>query len=328
MMRNIRRWLTVVAALSIVLLAMPAHAQTPAYPARPVTLVVTVPPGGAADFTARLIGAKMGESLGQQVVILNKGGASGTIATDFVAKSKPDGYTLLLNAISTHGIGPHLFAQLPYDPVKDFAPIGLAAKIPLVMVVHKDVPASSVADVVALARKDPGKLSFATPGKGGAPHLAAELFMAATGARLLHVPYKGSGPAVIDLSEGRVDMMFDGVPAFSAHLKSGKLRALAANSAERNPTLPDVPTFAELGYKGLEVDLWYGLVAPAGTPPPIVERLNAELQKALATNAVKDGFEGQSILPGGGTAGAFAAFMAAELERWGKTVKAAGIEPE
>lgn len=307
--------------------AAPAMAQE-AYPSRPVQLVVTVPPGGAADFTARLVGAEIAKGLGQPVVIQNRAGASGTIASDFVAKSKPDGYTILLNAISTHGIGPSLFKQLPYDPVKDFAPIGLVASIPLVLVVHESVKARSVAELVALAKAAPGKLSFATPGKGGAPHMAAELFMQATGTRMLHVPYKGSGPAVIDLVEGRVSIMFDGVPAFSTGLAAGKLVPIAANAATRNRLLPDVPTFAELGFAGMDVALWYGLVAPAGTPRPVVERLNAELAKALASEAVKEGFARQSIDPGGGSPEDFARFMSAEVARWAKVVETAGIEKE
>ena len=305
-----------------------ACAEEASYPSRPITLVVTVPPGGAADFVARLVGAKMAEALGQAVVIQNKGGASGTIATEGVSKAKPDGYTLLQNAISTHGIGPHLFAQLPYDPVMDFAPIGLIAKIPLVLVVHKDVAAKSVADVIALAKAQPGKIAYASPGKGGAPHLTAELFRSLTATELLHVPYKGSGPAVADLSEGRVHMMFDGIPAFLPFIQAGTLRPIAAASTARNRLLPDLPTFQELGYSGMDVALWYGLMAPAGTPQPIVERLNAELNKVLNLPAVRDAFAAQSVDAAPGTAAAFASFMQSETNRWGKVVKEAGIQPE
>ncbi|MFM9939489.1 MAG: Bug family tripartite tricarboxylate transporter substrate binding protein [Hyphomicrobiaceae bacterium] len=307
---------------------LPAAAQAPAYPNRPIQLVVTVPPGGAADFVARLIGGRLQETLGQPIIVVNKGGAGGTIATDFVAKSKNDGYTLLLNAISTHGIGPHLYKSLPYDPNKDFAPIGLVAQIPLIMTIHKDVPAKSVADVIALAKSQPGKIAYASPGKGGAPHLTAELFKLVTSTDLLHVPYKGSGPAVIDLAAGRVQIMFDGVPALKPHLDSGALRALAAASDKRNPLLPELPTFQELGFKGLEVSLWYGLVAPAGTPDAILVQLNGELQKALAHPQVTDGFSKQAVNAAPGTPAQFAAFMRDEQERWGKVVKAAGIEAD
>lgn len=303
-------------------------AQSETYPSRTIQLVVTVPPGGAADFVARLVGAKLGDGLGQSVIVVNKGGASGTIATESVAKAKPDGYTLLQNAISTHGIGPHLFKQLPYDPQKDFAPIGLIAQIPLVMVAHASVPAASVAELVALAKSQPGKISYASPGNGGAPHLSAELFKQLSGTDLLHVPYKGSGPAVVDLSEGRVQVMIDGLPALLPHVLSGKLKPLAAASAQRNKLLPEIPTFAELGYKGMEVALWYGLVAPAGTPEPIVERLNAELQKVLALAEVKEAFAKQSVDAAPGSPAEFRDFMRSESERWGKVVKAAGIQPE
>lgn len=320
--------------IGLIALAMtaigPASAQTSptSYPNRPIQLIVTVPPGGAADFVARLIGGRIAETIGQPIVVVNKGGAGGTIATDFVAKSKNDGYTLLLNAISTHGIGPHLYKSLPYDPNKDFAPIGLVAKIPLIMTVHKDVAAKSVADVVALAKSQPGKIAYASPGKGGAPHLTAELFKLVTGTDLLHVPYKGSGPAVIDLAAGRVQVMFDGVPALKPHLDSGALRALAAASEQRNKLLPDLPTFQELGFKGLEVSLWYGLAAPAGTPDDILQKLNGELQKALAHPQVLDGFAKQAVDTAPGTPAQFAAFMSDEQERWGKVVKAAGIEAD
>ncbi len=322
-----------IAALAVLLISMttsirPVTAQEAAYPNRPITLVVTVPPGGAADFVARLIGAKLAEALGQAIVIQNKGGASGTIATEGVAKAKPDGYTILQNAISTHGIGPHLFAQLPYDPVKDFAPIGLIAKIPLVLVVHQDVPAKTVADVIALAKAQPGKLAYASPGNGGAPHLTAELFRSLTGTNILHVPYKGSGPAVADLSEGRVQMMFDGLPAFLPFIQSGKLRPIASAAPERNKLLPELPTFDELGLKGMHVALWYGLVAPAGTPAPIVERLNTELNKVLALPAVREAFAKQSVDAAPGTPAEFAAFMQSEMDRWGKVVKDADIKPE
>jgi tripartite-type tricarboxylate transporter receptor subunit TctC len=325
-----RATLRLFAMIGALLTGIPTvSAQTEAsYPTRPIQLIVTVPPGGAADFVARLVGGKLAEQLGQSVIVVNKAGASGSIATDFVAKAKPDGYTLLQNAISTHGIGPHLIKQLPYDPVKDFAPIGLIAQIPLVMVVHDSLAAKSVKDLVALAKAAPGKISYASPGNGGAPHLSAELFKLTTGTNLLHVPYKGSGPAVIDLSEGRVQVMIDGLPALLQHVNSGKLRPIAAASLKRNPLLPNVPTFAELGLSGMEVALWYGLAAPAGTPDPIVKRLNAELQKVLALPAVTEAFAKQSVEAAPGTPEQFRDFMLAELARWKNVVDKAGIQPE
>jgi tripartite-type tricarboxylate transporter receptor subunit TctC len=298
------------------------------YPNRPIQLVVTVPPGGAADFVARIVGAKLGDALGQPVVTSNRGGAGGTIAAGAVAKSDPDGYTLLLNTITTHGIGPHLYANLPYDPVKDFAPIILVAKLPLIMTVNADLPAQSVNDVIALAKARPGQLAFASAGNGGAPHLAGELFKSLTGTDLLHVPYRGSGPAVVDLVAGRIAIMFDAVPSLLPFITAGKLRVLAAASPERHRLLPDIPTFAELGYPKMDIALWYGIAAPADTPRSVVQRLNTELVKILGLPDIRKSFADQGADIKGGTPEDFAAFMHAEQTRWGAVVKQAGIKPE
>src|SRR3954468_24326375 len=279
------------ALLAVFLLAASAALAQSDYPGRPLRLLVTVPPGGAADFIARLIGAKLAESLGQPVVVENRAGASGTIAAEAVARAPPDGYTLLQNSITTHGIGPHLFDKLPYDPVKDFAPVSGLALLPLIMAVNADVPAKTVPELIALAKRQP--LNFASSGNGGAPHMAAELFKSVTGAPIVHVPYKGSGPAVTDLVGGRVQIMFDAAPSLIQHVRSGKLRVLAAASAERNPLLPDVPTFAELGYPQVDVSLWYGLLAPAGTPRPLIDRLNRDVAKALDSAEVKERLQAQ-----------------------------------
>jgi len=298
------------------------------YPNHPLQLVVTVPPGGAADLVARLIGAKLGEALGQTVVISNRGGAGGTIAAAAVAKSDPDGYTLLLNTIATHGIGPHIYANLPYNPAKDFAPVILVAKLPLIMTVNADLPAQSVKDVIALAKARPGELSFASAGNGGAPHLAGELFKSLTGTDLLHVPYRGSGPAVVDLVAGRIAIMFDAAPSLLPFITAGKLRVLAAASPERHRLLPDIPTFAELGFPGMDIALWYGIAAPAGTPQPIVQRLNAELLKILDMSDIRKSLTEQGADIKSGTPEDFGAFMRAEQARWGVVVKQAGIKPE
>src|SRR3954466_1743811 len=271
-------------------IAPPALAQGE-YPNRPIRLIVTVPPGGAADFIARLIGAKLAESLGQPVVVENRAGASGTIAADAVAKAPPDGYTLLQNSITTHGIGPHLFDKLPYDPVKDFAPVSGLALLPLIMAVNADVPAKTVPELIALAKRQP--LNFASSGNGGAPHMAAELFKSVTGAPLVHVPYKGSGPAVADLVGGRVQIMFDAAPSLIQHVRSGKLRVLAAASAERNRLVPEAPTFAELGQPQIAVSLWYGMLAPAGTPRPVIDKLNGAIGKALASPEIVERLHAQ-----------------------------------
>jgi tripartite-type tricarboxylate transporter receptor subunit TctC len=298
------------------------------YPNRPIQLVVTVPPGGAADFVGRLIAAKLADALGQSVVITNRGGAGGTTAAAAVAKSDPDGYTLLLNTIATHGIGPHIYTNLPYDPVKDFSPVILIAKLPLIMAVNADVPAQSVKDLIAQAKARPGELSFCSAGTGGAPHLAGELFKSLTGTELLHVPYRGSGPAVVDLVAGRITMMFDATPSLLPFITAGKLRALAAASPQRHRLLPDVPSFAELGYPGMDIALWYGVAAPGGTPAPIVQRLNAELIKILSTPDIRKSLTEQGADVQGGTPEEFVAFMRNESARWGTVVKRAGIKPE
>ena len=308
--------------------ALTSAARAQDYPNRPITLVVPVPPGGAADFIARTVGQKLSEAVGQPVVISNRGGASGTIASDNVAKAPADGYTILLNSITTHGIGPHLITNPPYDPVKDFAPVVLVAKLPLIMTVHAAHPMKSVPDVIAHAKANPGKLSFASSGTGGAPHLAGELFKNVTGTSMLHVPYRGSGPAVIDVGAGRVDIMFDAVPSLQALIQADKLRPLAAASAARHPLMPNLPTFAELGLAGMDISLWYGLTVPAGTPQAVVQRLNSEVGKILKTPEIQDSFAKQGAIPAGGTPEQYAAFMREESARWGEVVKKNNIKLE
>jgi tripartite-type tricarboxylate transporter receptor subunit TctC len=325
-MKSLQGLLLVVTPL-IVAQTVFADAQT-SYPSRPIELVVTVPPGGAADFVGRLIGAKLADAVGQPVVISNRGGAGGTIAAAAVAKSDPDGYTLLLNSIATHGIGPHIYASLQYAPVNDFSPVILIAKFPLIMVVNADVPARSVGDAIALAKTRPGELSFCSPGTGSAPHLAGELFKSLTGTELLHVPYRGSGPAVIDLVAGRITMMFDAAPSLLPFITTGKLRALAAVSAQRHRLLPDVPSFAELGYPGMDIALWYGVVAPSGTPGPIVQRLNAELVRILDVPSIRKSLTDQGADIQGGSPEEFGTFMRDESARWGPIVRQSGIKPE
>ena len=294
------------------------------FPNRPLRLVVTVPPGGAADFIARLVGGRISESLGQPVVVENRGGAGGTIAADAVAKAAPDGYTLLQNSITTHGVGPHLYSKLPYDPVRDFAPVSGLALLPLIMAVNAELPFKNVDEVIAGAKK--GNLNFASSGNGGAPHMAGELFKSVTGAPITHVPYKGSGPAVADLIGGRVQIMFDAAPSLIAHVRSGKLRVLAAASAERNRLLPEVPTFAELGYPKVAVSLWYGLLAPAGTPRASIAKLNGAVVKALEAPDVREKLLAQGAEPMPGTPEAFASFMREEMAKWAPVVKQAGVK--
>jgi tripartite-type tricarboxylate transporter receptor subunit TctC len=296
------------------------------YPSRSITLIVPVPPGGAADFIARLLGQKLSDRLGQPVIISNRSGASGTIASDNVAKSAPDGYTLLLNSITTHGIGPHLYTSLPYDPVQDFAPIALVANLPLIMTIYANHSMKSLAEVVGYAKANPGKLSFASSGNGGAPHLAGELFKIVNGVDMLHVPYRGSGPAVLDVAAGRVDIMFDAAPSLLGMIEGGKLRPLATASTERLSILPDLSTFAELGMKGMEISLWYGMAAPAKTSPVIIQRLNAELQTILKMADVQNSFAKQGATAMFGAPQDYAAFMQAESQRWGAIVKKNNIK--
>src|SRR5262245_10799850 len=324
-MRNKYRGLCLAGA--IVLAPAALHAQD-TYPTRPIQLVVPVPPGGAADFIARTVGAKLADALGQSVVINNRGGAGGTIASAGVAKADPDGYTLLLSSITTHGIGPHLYASLSYDPAKDFLPVILLAKLPLVMTVNASVPTKTAQDVIALAKAQPGQLAFASSGNGGAPHLAGELFKRITNTDLLHVPYRGSGPAVIDLVAGRTAIMFDAVPSLLPFITAEKLRPLAAASATRHPLLPAIPTFAELGFNGMEISLWYGISAPAGTPKPIVEKLNAALAKILEMPEIRESFAKQGAEAAGGTPEQYDAFIRAESAKWREVVKQAGIKAE
>ncbi len=295
------------------------------FPSKPIHIYVTVPPGGAADFIARTVGAKLSQSLGVSVVIENRGGASGTIAAALVAKAPADGYTLLQNSITTHGIGPYLFPKLPYDSFADFAPVTLLATLPMIMTVNAALPAKSVDEFIALAKSRPGKLSFASSGNGGAPHLAGELFKVATDTDILHVPYKGSGPAVLDVAGGQVQAMFDAAPSLLPHIQSGKLRALAAASAQRNALLPEVPTFAERGVKGMEILIWYGLQAPAATPSAIVNRLNAELRKVLDAPDLRQRFADQGTQAAGGTPEQFTAFMREDYQRWGSVIKRARL---
>ena len=290
------------------------------YPNRPLRLVVTVPPGGAADFIARLVGGKLSESLGQPDEGIRAHHAAPYLREGFERL----GYTVLQNSITTHGVGPHLYSKLPYDPVKDFTPVSGLALLPLIMAVNADLPVKSVAELVAHSMAN--NLNFASSGNGGAPHMAAELFKSVTGAPLTHVPYKGSGPAVADLVGGRVQIMFDAAPSLIAHIRSGRLRVLAAASAERNRLLPEVPTFGELGYPKVAVSLWYGLLAPAGTPKPVVEKLNREVVKALGSAEVRDKLQAQGAEPMPGTPQAFASFMQDEMAKWAPVVKQAGVK--
>jgi tripartite-type tricarboxylate transporter receptor subunit TctC len=316
------------AVLSAALALGAAHAAAPsdAYPTRPVRLLVPVPPGGAADFTARIVSQKLGDALAQNVVVENRGGAGGTIACEIAARSAPDGHTLLWSSVTTHGVGPVLYSKLPYDPLRSFTHVGLAASLPMIMVVHGSVAAASVKELVALAKAKPDNLHFASSSSGSLPHLVGEMFRTATGAPIVHVPYKGSGPAVIDLAGGNVQIMFDAPPALYGQIKAGRLRVLASAYSKRSELFPDAPTLAEAGYPGLEGVIWYGISGPAGLAPAVVSRLNAELHKLLSFAEVKERFAQQGAIATPMSAQRYTAFVAAEMAKWAPVVRSSGAK--
>ncbi len=318
--------LTVGLCASVVFSVAFAQATPGNYPNRPIRLIVTVPPGGAADLIARTISTKLAAALNQAVVVENHPGASGTLAAALVAKAAPDGYTLLQNSITTHGIGPHLYPKLSYDPVKDLTPVSMLAQLPLIMTVSANLKVDSLQAFMALARQRPGQLAFASSGNGGAPHMGGELLKSSASVDLLHVPYKGSGPAVIDLVGGQVHIMFDGAPSLLSQIQAGKIKALAAASKRRTLLMPELPTFAELGYPGVDVSLWYGLMAPAGTPDNIINKLNLEINKILQSPDINERFFSQGIEPMLGSPEQAASFIRQESDRWKPIVKKVGVK--
>ena len=301
-----------------------ANAQT--YPSKPIHLIVPFPPGGPTDIVGRLVAQKISEGVGQPVVVENRAGAGGTVGSIAAAKSPPDGYTLLYGSTSTLAIAPSLYRNLPYDPRKSFAPISLVSRGPILVAVNAQVPARTLKEFIDLAKKQPGKLSYSSAGSGTPPHLAAELFKAVAGVDLLHVPYKGGAPAISDLAGGQVQAVFEGQVALAPHLQSGKVRALAITGAKRSPTLPDVPTVAEAGLPQYDANFWSGLVAPAGTPAEAIDRLSAVLAKALAANDVRETLARQGLEAAGNTPQQFAAYIAAEMDKWAAVVKASGAK--
>jgi len=296
-------------------------AQPSTWPARPVTMVVPFPPGGGTDTGARLIAQKLSAKWGQQVVVENKGGAAGQIGVDLVAKAKPDGYTILMGNIGTQAINPSLYPRLPYDPDKAFAPISLVAELPLAMMVNPGVPAKTAPEFVALARSQPGRLSYSSSGAGGAPHLAAEMFKLATGTFIVHVPYRGGGPAVSDLLAGHVQLSFMTVLEASGHIKAGKLRALAVTSQQRVSALPDVPTLAEGTVPGFNSISWIGLLAPAATPRDIVEKISADVRELVASDEVKNRLVELGGVPRANTPAQFAQMIEADRKRYAQIIR-------
>ena len=317
------RWVAVVACL---LWTFAGHAQ--AWPDKPVRMIVPYPAGGTTDLLARVLAHKMSASLGQQVVIENRPGAGGNIGSDLVAKAKPDGYTLLMGTIASHAINPNLYRDMPYDPLRDFAPVMLVATLPNLLVVNPAVPATTVKELIELARRKPGELAFASAGSGTTQHLSGELFKKMAGVDMLHIPYKGNAPAVTDLVGGQVQLMFDNIPISLQQVRAGKLRALAVTGPKRSAALPDVPTVAEAALPGYSVTSWFAMYAPAGTPAAIVARLNREAARALAAPDVRHPLIDQGIEPAGGTPAHLATHMRAELSRWKKIVAESGARVE
>ncbi|HET7763659.1 MAG TPA: tripartite tricarboxylate transporter substrate binding protein [Burkholderiales bacterium] len=315
-------------AVGAVFAPWPALAQAAdAWPARPIRFILPFPPGGGTDILGRIIAERLTANLGQPVVTENRGGAGGNVGAEAAAKSAPDGYTIVLVAPSL-AISPSLYAKLAYDPVRDFAPVSLVATVPNVMVTNPEVPARTLAEFIRLARSKPGELNFGSGGSGTSNHLAGELFNIVAGVRLVHVPYKGVNLAMNDVLSGRIQLVVIGVPATVPHIKAGKLRALAIVAPQRSPVLPDVPTVAEAGLPQFEVTTWYGILAPAGTPRPIVMRLNAELGKVMHAPELKDRLDALATDPVTSTPEEFAALIKREIAKWAEVVRDAGLKAD
>lgn len=315
------------AALVFLLFVAAAQAQT-AYPTRPIRMLVTYPPGGGVDLAARVIGQKLGDALGQQVLVDNRGGGGGNIAMEMAARAQPDGHTLIMSAAGPTAINVSLYSKVPFDPVRDFAPIALVASTIYALVAHPSVEAKNVKELVALAKARPGRITFASAGIGAPPHLASELLKSMAGIDIVHVPYKGTGPAIADLMAGQVTMMFSDALAAAPQIRAGKLRGLAVSSPKRFPLVPDLPTVAESGVPGFSAVGWTGLLAPAGTPSAIVSRLNTEVVRVLPLPDVKERLAGDGSEFGRNTPAEFSAFIKEEIVKWGKVIKASGAKAE
>ena len=321
------------AALGCAAFAPFAHGQPSTWPTKPVRIVVPFAPGGTTDILARAMAPELSKAFGQQFIVDNRAGAGGNVGADIVAKSPGDGYTLLMGTVGTHGINRALYAKLPFDPIKDFVPITLVAAVPNVMVMNaekaKAQGITNVQDFIRVAKANPGKMNMASSGNGTSIHLAGELFKSMTGTFMLHLPYRGSGPALMDMVAGNADVMFDNLPSSMAQIKGGKLTALAVTSAERSSAMPDIPTVEQAGgpaLKGYEASSWFGLLAPAGTPPEIVNRIQQEVAKSLALPAMKERLVAQGAIPGGNTPAEFAKHIDSEHKKWAQVVKVSGAK--
>lgn len=323
-----RRKVLQTAGLAASLVAMPSlHAQA-AWPSKPVRFVVPFAPGGTSEIVARSVAAELSKQLGQSVYVENKPGGAGTVAMQEVAKSAPDGHTIILGHVGTLAVNPYMLKNQPYDVNKDFIPVTLLAKVPNVFVIHPDVPAKNFQEFVAYAKKNPGQLNYGSAGNASAGHLAMEYLKLVTGMFITHIPYRGTGPQLTDLLSGRTQASSAGMPALGAHIRSGKLRAIAVGTQQRISHLPDVPTVAEMGYKDFETSQWYGILAPAGTPADVVKRMQEESLKALKSSAVTERFASDNAVGGGGPPAEFAVFIAREQKIWSDIVKRANIRAD
>ena len=326
--RPLRLSAIAIAVLSLPLV-LPAPASAQQWPAKPIRFIMPFVPGGGTDFVGRLISPELSKTLGQQVLVENRGGAGGNIGVELAAKSDPDGYTMVLGTIGNIAVNPSLYGKLAVDPIRDLAPVSQTSVVLNVLVVHPSLPVKSVKDIIALAKKNPGKLTYGSSGMGAADHLAGELFSMMAGVRMQHVPYKGGGPAMTDLVGGSLQLIFATVSTAASHMKSGKIRTIASTSAVRADLFPDLPTIAESGLPGFAIDNWYSFIAPAGTPAPIVDTLNVEIARALALPDVKERLQALGIVPFTTARPAeFAQYLRAEIAKYAKLVKAVGITPE
>ncbi|HEV8517896.1 MAG TPA: tripartite tricarboxylate transporter substrate binding protein [Burkholderiales bacterium] len=298
------------------------------YPAKPIRLVVPFTPGGSTDLVARIVAQKLEQAWGQQVIVENRPGAGGNIGVDYVAKSAPDGYTLIFGHIGTFGFGPSFYPKLPYDPIRDFAPIILYAMVPNMLVVHPSLPAKSVRELIALAKARPGQLNYGSSGSGSASHLAVEYFKLLSKTDITAIAYRGTGPMVIDLIAGQISLTITGVPPLYPQVKAGRLRGIAVASAKRLTLLPELPSIAEAGVPGYESTTWFGPLAPAKTPKDIIVKINTQLMQTLQSPDVRERFAAEGIEALGGTPDQFAEYIRSEIARWGRVIKEAGVRPE
>ena len=315
-----------VVIVSVVLAAMPPLATAQAYPAKPIRWISPWPAGGANDIFSRAIGQKIGESLGQQVLVDSRPGAAGTIGSDIAAKAPADGYTLVMGSSPTHAIAPALYPALPYDPLRDFSAVTLVGSVPNVLVLHPSVPAKTVKEFIAVAKARPGKLNFASTGNGTSQHLSAELFKFMAGLDMVHIPYKGTAPALTELVAGQVDLAFENMPALIPHIQAGRLRALAVTTTKRSAVMPELPTIAEAALPGYDASVWFGVFAPAGTPRPVIDRLHGEILKALQTQDLKSRMIAMGTDVSGMGPDDFSAYVRKEIPKWANLVKAAGVK--